>query len=146
MQILDRLRKSIEEEIEMTKRELERARVAQLAAPSAMESHSDTTRSEKEKLVTALERDVARLEELAAKIPTSLPSSAGKVDVWRSVKMRSGNQEIEVFMVPDGMGGRRLGNVVLLSDQAPLGQVMMGKAAGDRLEFNKHDYIVGEIE
>lgn len=90
-------------------RALVEARQAQKDAPSAMESHSDTTRSEMEKLVTALELDLRKLEEDEKKLVSYTPK-------YFEVDGR------KVVLVPEGIGGDKIGDVLLVSETTPLGQ------------------------
>ena len=93
-------------------RALAEARQAQRDAPSAMESASNTTRSEMEKLVTALELDLKKLGESEKKLENYEPK-------YFEVDGR------KIVLVPDGMGGDRIGEVLLVSETTPLGQKLV---------------------
>ncbi len=79
-------------------RALVEARQAQKDAPSAMESASNTTRSEMEKLGESEKR----LENYEPK--------------YFEVDGR------KIVLVPEGMGGDKIGEVLLVSETTPLGQ------------------------
>ncbi len=100
---------------------LEGAREAQLSAPSAMESHSDTTRSEKEKLVTALEVDIKRVRTLMQKIDGK--ESGDKL--WGVKTIEVGGKLLQCCLVPSGMGGMKVGDFQLVSVDSPMGKRLL---------------------
>jgi transcription elongation GreA/GreB family factor len=116
---------------------LEKAREARDGAPSAMESHSDTSRSQNERLVSALEEELKEIESYVSKInPLSL--------VYLEVKI---NYEIKkLLMVPTGLGGAEIDGIRLLSIDSPLGKQVFGKKEGDKLLFNDQETEILKVE
>ncbi|KKU57235.1 MAG: hypothetical protein UX80_C0022G0015 [Candidatus Amesbacteria bacterium GW2011_GWA2_47_11b] len=94
-------------------RALAEARKAQKDAPGAMESYSDTTKSEMEKLVTALELDLKKLAESEKKLTSYTPK-------YFEMEGR------KIVLVPEGMGGDKIGEVLLVSETTPLGKKLLG--------------------
>ena len=92
------------------------AKRAQREAPSAMESHSDTTKSEMEKLVTALEMNLGRLKE-----------SEKKLENYELRYFETDGRKI--VLVPEGMGGDKIGEILLVSETTPLGQKLSSQDA-----------------
>ena len=90
-------------------RALAEARQAQKDAPSAMESVSNTTRSEMEKLVTALEMDLRKLGE-----------GEKKLENYEAKYFEMGGRKI--VLVPEGMGGDKIDDVLQVSETTPLGK------------------------
>lgn len=98
-------------------RSLEQARRARDEAPKPTESHSDTTMSEKEKLVTALEAEIKEFEKGLAELNKM---SLAPVDL----------NELKIILVPDGMGGGDIEGVKLVSVSSPVGQKIKNGLGG----------------
>ncbi|TSC86403.1 MAG: Uncharacterized protein G01um101416_676 [Microgenomates group bacterium Gr01-1014_16] len=92
----------------MVEKSLSAARFARDNAPSAMESHSDTTRADQEKLVRALEERV------------KLVGEQMKILAKAEVKYVEHNG-MKLVLVPEGMGGKKIEDVMLVSVNSPLG-------------------------
>lgn len=122
MDVLDVVRKNILRKVEIMEKSLKEAKIAQLNAPSAMESHSDTTKSEMEKLVTALEIDIRRQKNYLSLVPNNLTPSNQKIELWRNVKIDNHGMIMNIIIVPDGMGGDTVDGVRLVSETTPLVQ------------------------
>ena len=105
----EKVRENLQRRRAILEKSLVAARRTQREAPSAMESHSDTTKSEMEKLVTALEMNLGRLKESEKKLENYEPK-------YYEVDGR------KVVLVPEGMGGDKIGEVLLVSETTPLGQ------------------------
>lgn len=114
--IIQRVKEVFLRKLEILQKSLQDAKTAQRNAPSAMESHSDTTRSEMEKLVTALEFDIYNLKKNIDKIPGN--SSNGPM--WKVTKINNNGVEMTVMIVPDGMGGDIIDGVRLISETTSL--------------------------
>lgn len=108
----DKILKSLEAEIAVLEKALETAKIAQRNAPSAMESHSDTTRSEMEKMVTALEIDINKVRENIKKLENYEPKYY-ELD------------KLKLVLVPDGMGGRKIDEVMLVSETSLIGKKIL---------------------
>ena len=114
-------------------RSRDQAKIARDTAPSAMESHSDTTRSEKEKLVMALDREINEMEgniKVAEKMEPNYLELAGQ------------ESTMKVLLVPAGLGGKKIDDVVLLGANSPLGQAVAGKKSGEKLEFSGKEWRI----
>ena len=72
---------------------METAKIAQRNAPSAMESASNTTRSEMERMITALEIDINKVRENIKKLENYEPKYF-ELD------------KLKLVLVPDGIGGK----------------------------------------
>lgn len=122
MDVLDVVRKNILRKIEIMEKSLKEAKIAQLNAPSAMESHSDTTKSEMEKLVTALEIDISRQKNYLSLVPSNLTPSNQKIELWRNIKIDNKGILMNIILVPDGMGGDTIDGMRFVSETTPLVQ------------------------
>lgn len=113
MDLLDSVRQKFNTKLQVLYQALETAKIAQREAPSAMESASNTTRSEMEKMVTALEIEIANLKGKILLIPTKLSEQ----EILWSVKEI---KNMKVLIVPEGMGGEIINGVRLVSENAPI--------------------------
>ena len=113
MDLLDAVRQNFQKKLQVLYSALETAKIAQREAPSAMESHSNTTRSEMEKMVTALEIDIDSLKKQISQIPQKL-STDNKL--WKLVEIKN----MKILVVPEGMGGEVIGEIRLVSVNAPI--------------------------
>lgn len=91
-------------------------------APSATESHSDTTRNQTEKMVIALEQKLIELDKLVKQIPTSIPT---KGKLWKVIESNVNGIKMKVVIVPEGLGGRKVGDIILVSENSELGKKLL---------------------
>lgn len=125
-----------QKELERLLRALEVAREAQRMAPTPIESHSNTMMSEMEKLVTALEIDIAKHKRFMEMIPKELTASIGPLSEWHYVEIDNGGVTMKLVLVPEGMGGKKIVDFTLVSMGSPLGKILMGKRVGDEFDLN----------
>ena len=130
------LREHFKSERESLMRALDSAKQTRDDAPSAMESHHDTTRNQTEKLVVALEQDLAKLDKNIDLIPKDDPEPADKVSLWSYVELDFDGNQMKIIIVPEGMGGSDIDGIKLISDQTPLGGVLLNKPKEGKLNFN----------
>ncbi len=100
-------------QIKILEESLSEARIAQRNAPSAMESASNTTRSEMERMVTALEYDIARIKKQMKQLE-NFETKIMEVEVK--------GKKIKCCLVPAGMGGNKIGDLQMISVDSPLGK------------------------
>ena len=111
-----RVRESLMSQREVLEKSLTAARIARDNAPAATESHSDTTKSEQERLVHALEDEIKIIN--------------GHIKTLETVEVKCVEHDgMKLLLVPEGMGGRKIGDVMLVSVTSPLGK----KLAGERV-------------
>lgn len=122
-----RITKLFEVERELLVRARDHAKATRDSAPSANESHSDTTRSEHEKLVSALDEQIWILDQGMKTLEKS-EVSYFEVD--------NGGNPMKLVIVPDGLGGKKIDGVMLISATTPLGVALVGKKIGDNLDLN----------
>lgn len=131
--------KYLDKQRESLLKALEKAKEARDNAPGAMESHSDTTRSQNEKLVEALEQQLKELEGATKKI-----NLAGKQFPY--FKTSFSQEKKKFILVPEGLGGQEIDGVRLLSESSPLGLLLACKNVGDKFEFNSQQIEILKIE
>ncbi len=135
---MDRLlaiRKQFEQKKELLERALADARRARAEAPTPTESHSDTTMSEKEKLITALEIDLANINKFLSVIPQAV-TQGETIQMWSYVQ----TDKMKLLIVPDGMGGGQIQDIRLISAGTPLGKAILGKRIGDKFAVNGTEF------
>lgn len=103
------------------------ARVTRDSAPTANESHSDTTRSEHEKLVSALDEQIWILDQGMKSLEKS------EVNYF---EINNGGMKMKLVIVPEGMGGKKIDDVQVISVTTPLGVLLKGKQAGATVDIN----------
>lgn len=96
------------------------------ASPSAAESHSDTSRSQLEKLAVALEEHIRNIEKFINLIPGSKIKS-NKCELWSLVEIKIDENKMKLILVPDGMGGEKIGDFQLVSIASSLGETLLDK-------------------
>lgn len=116
---------------------IKKAKDARDNAPSATESHSDTRRSQAEKLVVALEIELDGI----LKIEDNLQ------DVKLVYFEMTINSVLNKFLlVPNGMGGAELNGIRFLSEDTPLGSEIKSKMVGDAFDFNGQKITILKVE
>jgi hypothetical protein len=116
---------------------IEKAKDARDNAPSATESHSDTRRSQAEKLVVALEIELNSIQ----KVEDNLQDA--KL-VYFELTI---NGALNKFLfVPSGLGGAELSGVRFLSEDTLLGNELKSKNIGDEFDFNGQKIVVLKVE
>ena len=90
----EKIRESLVKERQMLGRSLAAAKFARDNAPSAMESASDTTRADQEKLVKALDERIKLVDDQMKAIDKT------------EVKYVE-HEGMKLVLVPEGMGGRK---------------------------------------
>ena len=116
MDIKTEIFRVFEDQSKILEESLLQARIAQRNAPSAMESASNTTRSEMERMVTALEYDIARIKKQMKQLE-NFETKIMEVEVK--------GKKIKCCLVPAGMGGNKIGDLQMISVDSPLGQKLI---------------------
>ena len=139
----DLVEKVIDDKLNTLENAITQAKSARDDAPSAMESHSDTTRASQERLVNALESEVDSINEIKKDFEASLTKKRGNiVTLWSYVEISLNEKDLEIIIVPEGLGGNTLENVLLVSDKSPLAQAILGKTSDSKFKFNNQSGIV----
>lgn len=113
------------------------------SALSASESHSDTTRYQKDKIISALERDLVQLETLIAMIPL-MQQSEGDGLLWKAYESEDDSSKQKYILVPDGMGGESIDGYFLLSVNSNLGKLIYEKGEGNHI-FNQKKLVIKKV-
>lgn len=135
MNYLINLKEHLINEIKKTEKVLAATRVARDNSPTAMESHSDTSRSRLESEVTMHELRLKELKDTIDIIPEK-SDCAEEIGLWCYAKVQLPSNVLEVVIVPEGLGGTKVGEMQCVSDKTPIGSALIGKKQGEKFSFN----------
>ncbi len=135
--LIDQVIDTLERDKASAEAGLASARQGAKEAPSAMESHSDTTRSQMQHLAENLEKDIQEKENGITELEdlkTSIGPNNGSVNIGSVVGIADdAGRRFVYFVLPAG-GGVKVadGNkkITVLSATAPLAKAIIGKRAG----------------
>lgn len=144
MDYLKDLKKHLEQELKKTEKVLAMARISRDNSPTAMESHSDESRSRLEREVTMHELKVKEIQEAIKSVPDTRKGS-DKVELWSFVEVELPTNKLRVVVVPESIGGTKFEDIQCISDKTPIGSAMMGKEQGEEFSFNDTKGIVLSI-
>lgn len=147
MEIQQSISKLLQIKRDLLLKGIESAKVARDSASSPMESHHDTTRTQNEKLVTALENKLRILDKIIENLPNKSKSKTTKsiVEEWRYVEVFWDGKLLLLYIVPEGIGGEVINNIRLICTSAPLGEAINNKKKGETFFFNGKDGVVKNI-
>ncbi len=131
---------------QLLQKQLHRAQISRDSAPSPTESHSDTSRSDYERLVAALTDKIMLLDEHLSIIPSSPPPSSATAKHWSYLEITLDHLPLYLLLVPPNLGGTKIDHVQLLSTSSPLGIHLQGKTVGTQFQFNHKTGKILKIE
>lgn len=129
------LKKYLISELEKTEKILASTRVARDNSPTAMESHSDTSRSKLEGEVTMHELRLKEIKDMIDSIPEKCNRTNG-IGLWCYAKVQLPFNVLEIIIVPEKLGGTKIGEVQCVSAKTPIGSALVGKKTGEEFSFN----------
>ena len=141
MKYLDVLRAELESEIKNAERNLKEARNTRDNAASAMESQHDMTRARAESEIHMYEEKIRNLTKSIDKIPAENPKCK-EVGLWCLTKIELPEATMKIVIVPENMGGKKVGEIHYISKVTPLGKSIMKKKVGENFSFSNQ---AGEI-
>ena len=133
----DLFKKYLNDKKESLLKSLERAKDARDNAPSAMESHSDTRRSQAEKLVVSFELDLNEV--------TKLQKDIDSIEL-KYIELTIDDLTKKFLIVPSGIGGAEMNGIRFLSVDTPLEIHLRNKNVGDIIEFNNQKLKIVKSE
>jgi len=130
---------ALEKRLSKTDTSIQQALQDAREAPSAMESHSDTSRSEKQRLAANFEQDKTKLAHVMKFVRTIDSSRAHATVQNGSLVQTQENETITWYFMIPAQGGDHLtiNNEVLitLSPDSLIGKSFMGKKQNDTVKF-----------
>jgi len=143
MKFLETLKKQLLEELKKTEKALFSIQIARNNAPTPMESKSDMSRARLENEIVVYEFKIRNLKKIINLIPTTQKGKAREVKIWSLVTVRLPTTNLKLIMVPEGLGGRKIGKIQCITEKSPIGSALMGKKERDEFTFNEN--IKGKV-
>ena len=137
MNKLKLVKKHLDKEKQSLLKALGNAKETRDSAPSAMESHHDTTRNQAEKFVAALEKKLNNLEKIVSGLPNPQDIvSSDSVALLSYVELNLNGSKMKLIIVPEGLGGKKEDDINFISENTPLGGAILNKTIGSPFTFN----------
>jgi transcription elongation GreA/GreB family factor len=131
---------------------LETARAAHAAAvegathsEAKAENDKDTRGLEQSYLARGQAKRVAELEAAASDVAAMQLRTGGPVAIGTAITVEEDGKRQHYFMAPAGGGTVLAGGVQVITPQAPLGVALLGKHAGDVVEFRKRELEIIDV-
>ena len=150
---------TLKREIENAKQSLESTSKAATEAPGAMESHSDTTKSQMSRLADEMQRLISEkslaLHTLQSVAHSGLLSGAGEeTQVGSVVEVLTERNGREFYFILPAGGGIEINDndkiVCVVTPRAPLAVALIGKQQGQtvkvRIGLQQHDLTIISIQ
>ena len=125
-QLISVLKNNLLKEKEVVLKRIEETKVLRNNAPSRMEARYDSSRAEYEHLIATLEKQLPQMEKFISQLPQKFPVPATS-NLWTIVESELKGKQTKFLFVPQGLGGRRIGDVQLLSANSPRGKELLKK-------------------
>ncbi len=140
--LLDQVISCLKGEIEVNEEGLAYTRTAANDAPSAMQSHSDTTRSQMESLASGLMRNIVEKGEAIKsllRLKESISSSFGDVvRVGSIVEVREDSDNTSAYFILPAGGSTKVYldgvEITVLSSRGSLAASLLGKSQNSKIE------------
>ncbi|MDP4007395.1 MAG: GreA/GreB family elongation factor [bacterium] len=138
-QLLEQVVISLMEDAEKTSASAQAARQESIDAPGAMQSHSDTTKSQQDWLAQALAASSAETREKIQRIQQlDFSPSHEEVREGSIVSLREEGRDQETYFLLSAGSGIKVSDgsrqIVVTTPSSPIGVAVLGKTAGDRCE------------
>jgi len=142
--LVDRIIAELKKQKEEVERGLASARTSAIEAPGAMQSHSDTTRSQMEHLAENFERIILEKEVALREfndLKKSVDISKESIDVGCVVEVVDEAGMHSFYFIALSAGGTQVmldktNPITVLSSTAPLAKALIGKKRGDLATYN----------
>lgn len=134
---------ALKKNIESIEKNVETMTQALIDAPGAMQSHSDTTKSQMGHMVDALQKSLSEqshtLSILQGMTNSSSSIKPGHVKIGTLVEVADDNNEKGLYLILPAGGGMKIGNedgtVMVVTPRAPIAATIIGKKRGDVTEL-----------
>jgi len=129
--------------IESVERRAQTATQASIDAPGAMQSHSDTTKSQMGQIANALQKSLSEQQHAMSALQTmvsmSRPGEAKFVGEGTLVEVTDGSSEKELYLILPAGGGIEIedgeNTILVVTSQAPIAVALIGMRRGESVEF-----------
>ncbi|KKS62437.1 MAG: hypothetical protein UV28_C0003G0019 [Candidatus Collierbacteria bacterium GW2011_GWE2_42_48] len=136
----------INQEIESINKAIDNAKKQRDEAATPMESQHDQTRQHADQLVQALQKNKAEL--LAIKINVNHQTKSvdyATIGSFVETENVDSKQRNNFLIVPEGLGGKKIDDIILLGEHAPLAKIISGQKTGYLYAINDTKYVIKKI-
>lgn len=137
-ELVEKIIKIISDEIESLLMEIENENKTSQDSPSAMQSWSDTTRSQKEYLINALNTQVSKKEATLSALKSIDLTTHSRIQTGSLIRLDDGISINNYFIVPGGSGISLIVKnikVRVISPSSLVAHKLIGNSRGDILEI-----------
>jgi hypothetical protein len=138
------LQEILEQKLQFLQKQLKSIEEERNTAATPIESRSDQTRSLAEQLHSSLQRQFHSLKLLKSQL-SSKSKFNNQADIYTLVTLKSDQIYQTHLLVPEGLGGDRIGQTILLSITSPLAQQFLHQTIGFQFTFNSIHYTIDSI-
>lgn len=103
-------------------------------APGIMQSKSDHTRQDLATEIAAVDESIHELRDVIHQVESLSPQATDTVQVGHAVRLRIDGEDAGRYLLLEGAGGIRLGEVTTLSISTPIGRAICGAHVGSRVK------------
>lgn len=128
----------LNDKIEAVEVSIKRAAFERDNSATPMESQHDQTRQVANQLYNCLVDEKRSLQLLTRRL-------CDYHSIYHLKNLEKGVQ-FRFFIVPDGLGGKTVEGVTLISDKTPLSQIIIDKKEGYQYELNGQNFRIEKIE
>ena len=131
--ILKKVIEELEKEVRGLKKSVGTIHKTGVEAPGAMESHSDTTKSQMQNLEAKTNEDLLSKERELETLRRFVPNnSSEKIEIGSLFETEEKGKKSTLFFLEGGAGIRVL-ECTVITPRSPLGRAFMGKKKGDKI-------------
>jgi len=138
--LIEKVVEKLQKEVSELEANITSMHQAAIDAPSAMQSHSDTTKFQMNALKDDVEKQLSTKNgelEMLEKFEITPVMSSEEVSNGSIVKIKDGEKEINYLFLEGGSGIQaedELGNIVIVvGENSPMGKILFGKKIGDEI-------------
>ena len=138
--ILQLVHADLSRNLESTRESIGKTRQQAIEAPGAMESKSDTTKSQMSNIANVLQGSYATNQQGLLDLEALMvsPPQSSRVSSYSLVEVRDASDSKENYFILPAGGGNTYEvdgeEVTVISDRAPLASALIGHAVGDKVE------------
>ncbi len=121
---------------------IEKITISRDESPLPNDTRSDTSRIQADNMLTALKGKLKALDNLLSELPKNINDEGSKAGVWSYTELVSDNFKIKLILVPEGYGGREVGEIKTVSMSTPLAEAIIDKFRGETVIINGNKMLI----
>lgn len=139
------LQEIIDEKITSLEHHRKEAAIERDNAPTRMEARYDASRPNADHMVEAIEVEINKLTLLKRQV-NNPPLFSEIAIVNTLVTLKSALVKHKYLLVPEGLGGTKVGDILLLSVDSPLAKTFLNRKIGFQFTFNTSKYEIISLQ